>query len=302
MSEKILIADRNQKFLDRTEEILRSAGYRTLTAADYDEGKARLAKSSVGLVLCAASLPPGSGHDLVRLVKKKDPTVPCVLLFGEDGTEPRASSVQAGADNYLVRPLKRTELLSCVRAMEEIRRLKQELNRAPPAGTRPPGEGIFDPLTGFYTFAHFKQLLFLEVKRAKRHSLPLAVAMIGYDPMPASDGVPADQLATQLFGGLSVAIRRSLRDIDIPVAYTRNDVLVMMPHTGLEGARVVAERIEEKIRQSILRIGRAEVRPTVSIGLAAVPELRSQSFSDLIKTAHDHQRRASVAGGGRVQA
>src|SRR4051794_29338242 len=37
-----------------------------------------------------------------------------------------------------------------------------------------PGEGILDPLSGFYTFAHFKEVVFVEVKRARRYGLPLS--------------------------------------------------------------------------------------------------------------------------------
>ena len=36
------------------------------------------------------------------------------------------------------------------------------------------GDGILDPLTNFYTFSHFKEVLFVEVKRARRYGFPLA--------------------------------------------------------------------------------------------------------------------------------
>src|SRR4051794_14898475 len=41
-------------------------------------------------------------------------------------------------------------------------------------------EGILDPLTSFYTFSHFKEVLFVEVKRARRYGFPLAIALIGF--------------------------------------------------------------------------------------------------------------------------
>ena len=51
------------------------------------------------------------------------------------------------------------------------------------AGLQQAGDGILDPLTSFYTFSHFKEVLFVEVKRARRYGFPLAIALIGFDPV-----------------------------------------------------------------------------------------------------------------------
>src|SRR5688572_20451764 len=74
------------------------------------------------------------------------------------------------------------------------------------------GEGILDPFTAFYTFTHFKEVLFVEVKRARRYGFPISVAMIAFDPLPAAGG--DGDLRERLYGGLALAIRRSLRDTD----------------------------------------------------------------------------------------
>jgi hypothetical protein len=48
---------------------------------------------------------------------------------------------------------------------------------------RDPGDGILDPTTNFYTFGHFKEVLFVEVKRARRYGFPLALALLAFDPL-----------------------------------------------------------------------------------------------------------------------
>src|SRR5438309_4791329 len=64
-----------------------------------------------------------------------------------------------------------------------------------------PGEGITDPLTSFYTFTHFKEVLFVEVKRARRYGFPLSIALVGFDALePAVGG----ELRSQLMGGLAL--------------------------------------------------------------------------------------------------
>lgn len=302
MAETVLVADASIRFLDKTRVVLEKAGYKVLSALDWEDARNAFRRRRPDLVLCGARLPPGSGDDLVRFVKKQDPTVPCVLLFGEDGEEPRTITRETGAENWLVRPLKKSELLATVRGMAEIRRLKRELaelTRQEPA-PQAPGDGIFDARTGFYTFAHFKQLLFLEVKRARRHRIPLGLALIEFDSQRRPAGVPAAELEAHLWGGLAIAVRRSLRDIDIPVAYGKSQILVLMPHTDLEGARVVAERIRERVGQSRLKLARTSLEPTVSVGIAAASQLGGETFSVLVKEAAASLRRAVDDGGDTV--
>ncbi len=160
------------------------------------------------------------------------------------------------------------------------------------------GEGILDPLTQFYSFTHFKDFIFIEVKRAKRYGLPLAVALVAYDPLP----VPADgELRAQLYGGLSLAIRRSLRDTDYPVQYSSERVLLLLPHTDLAGAVTVARRVCERVARAKLTWDDQVLRPTVSVGLAAVSPGRDVSFAELIRQAQSSLDVARAGGGNRVE-
>jgi diguanylate cyclase (GGDEF)-like protein len=174
-------------------------------------------------------------------------------------------------------------------------------DRAPRPGPSPrPGEGILDPLTGFYTFAHFKEVVFVEVKRARRYGFPLSIALISFDP----GKVPArgEELRSQLFGGLALAIRRSLRDTDYPVQYGPERVLLLMPHTDLQGALVVSRRICERVARASLTHGDTVIRPTISVGVSATPAHRGEvSFADMARQAQLSLDEALSQGGNRVE-
>jgi diguanylate cyclase (GGDEF)-like protein len=160
------------------------------------------------------------------------------------------------------------------------------------------GESILDPLTQFYSFTPFKDFIFIEVKRAKRYGLPLAVALVAYDPLP----VPPDgELRAQLYGGLALAIRRSLRDTDYPVQYSSERVLLLLPHTDLAGAVTVARRVCERVARAKLAWDDQVLRPTVSVGLAAVAPGRDVSFAELIRQAQSSLDVARAGGGNRVE-
>lgn len=161
-----------------------------------------------------------------------------------------------------------------------------------------PGDGILDVTTSFYTFAHFKEVLFVEVKRARRYGFPLALALIAVDPLEAHVE-PA--LATQLMGGLALAIRRSLRDTDYPVQQSPDRVLLLMPHTDLAGSLIVARRICERVAKATLQSGEQLIRPTISVGVAAGEPGREYGFSDLVRQAQDGLNAAMAKGGNRVE-
>jgi diguanylate cyclase (GGDEF)-like protein len=163
---------------------------------------------------------------------------------------------------------------------------------------RLPSEGLLDPLTQFYAFPHFKDLIFVEVKRSRRHGLPLALALVAFDALP----VQVDRgLREQLHGGLALAIRRSLRDTDFPVQYSPDRVLLLLPHTDLAGAQTVARRVCERVARSSLAFDDQVLRPTVSVGLSALAPGRDESFSDMVRQAQHSLDAARAAGGNRVE-
>ncbi len=174
---------------------------------------------------------------------------------------------------------------------------KREVALAPPMMPHA-GEGILDPLTNFYTFNHFKEVLFVEVKRARRYGFPLAIALIGFDPVKVK---PSPGLQEQLMGGLALAIRRSLRDTDYPVQQGPDRVLLLMPHTDLAGSLIVARRICERVARATLQHGDEVLSPTISVGVAAGEPGREYGFSDLVRQAQDGLQAAQARGGNRVE-
>jgi len=145
-------------------------------------------------------------------------------------------------------------------------------------------------------FEMFKRLLGIELKRAQRYGFPLSLLLASLDQSPRDSDRDA----------LARAARSAIRDIDIPVAFAGSDVLVVMPHTDLEGARLVAERIRKRLRAG----GQAKAgsptletaahRATTSIGVVTAEGGQRLTFATLLAQATRAQKSASRAGGDRV--
>ena len=98
-------------------------------------------------------------------------------------------------------------------------------------------------------FELFKRVLGIELKRSQRYGFPLSILLASLDRVARPTAIAIC---------CASAARSAIRDIDIPVAFGESDVLVVMPHTDLDGARLVAERIRKRVRAS--RRGRDERR------------------------------------------
>jgi diguanylate cyclase (GGDEF)-like protein len=198
------------------------------------------------------------------------------------------------ADAVLPLPLSPNDLRARLPELLTLRKA------APSADEMPhrPGDGILDPLTSFYTFAHFKEVLFVEVKRARRYGFPLSLALVGFDPL---EKAVTPDLRAQLMGGLALAIRRSLRDTDFPVQYSPDRVVLLMPHTDLQGALVVSRRIVERVAKATLASGEEVLRPTISVGVASGSPRREYAFNDLTRHAQASLEGALAKGGNRVE-
>jgi diguanylate cyclase (GGDEF)-like protein len=292
---RVLVADRNASFLDKTAEILSTAkiqmigshnGAKVLTLCRHEQPDA---------VLLHTDLPGVSGTDLCLQIKTKlEPTLPVVLMFGEDTDRVADVARQCQADNFIIRPLKRTELLYCVRSVLQLR----ELLRGQAAGARLAGKapGVRSGMVGLDTFHTFLEL---EVRRVDRYGFPLSLLSVSIDPLPEDVGQWGKVLDDQLGPALAEAIRSCVRDIDISAALTSRETLVVMPHTDREGGRLVGSRVCETVAAQSYHFGRSKIQPTASVGVACLHGQRAQP-DELIARAQALRLRASEAGGNRV--
>jgi PleD family two-component response regulator len=300
----LLVADRNPRFLEKTAEILAEAGHNMIAANDGQAARLKLTGQLDGLLVHAA-LPGLSGYALCRLAKEKDPTLPVVLMFSAEDEQGEVEAKRAGADNWLVRPLKRLELLYVVRDLVTMRmtmmraaRNAEERNQAreeAAASTAPESSRLVQ-------FELFKRVLGIELKRSQRYGFPLSILLASLDRALVNGD--RDLLAS--------AARSAIRDIDIPVAFGESDVLVVMPHTDLDGARLVAERIRKRVRAT--GAGRASAGggggggdasgagTTASIGVVAANGGQRLTFATMLAQATRAQRQAARAGGDRIVA
>jgi PleD family two-component response regulator len=288
----VLVADRNPRFLEKTAEILQASGHTMLAAGDGQSARLRLGEELDG-VLAHASLPGLSGFALCRLAKERDPTLPVILMFSAEDERGELEARRAGADNWLVRPLKRLELLYVVRDLVGLRATYTRAALRERDHALKDTHAVGAPESArLVQFEMFKRLLGIELKRSQRYGFPLSLLIASLD-QPATEGY---------HDTLAAATRAAIRDIDIPVAFAETDVLVVMPHTDLEGARLVGERIRKRVRGATGTGAPIDLitRMTASVGVVSAQGGQRLTFATLLAQATRAQKAAARAGGDRV--
>ena len=122
----ILVADDNADMRDYLARLLRPHWDVTATSNGVDALAAASARRP-DLILTDAMMPTLDGFGLLRAVRAKDTLarVPVIMLSARAGEESRVEGLEAGADDYLVKPFQAKELLARVRAHLETARLRQ---------------------------------------------------------------------------------------------------------------------------------------------------------------------------------
>lgn len=309
---RVLLVEKQRAVQTVLKGYLDGAGYCVLVANCEEAALAEIEKETVDLVLAGAEGQDRLGETLCQRIKAEiSPRLPVVLLYapGEEEAERRATS--AGADSYLVAPLKKHAVLTVARGMLRIKLLLEQIDSLEKALEQARCSAPSEPESArpkvasddMYDFEFFKKLLLMEVKRSKRYAYPISLAIVAFDGFQEVTAELDARARGRVVGSLLAQITLSIRDIDLPVLYAEDKVLVFMPHTARTGAMVVGGRLRDRLREhSVEGEGDERLRLTASIGIAAFEGQGTVSFGGLIKDALAAVRKVQMSGGDGVEA
>ena len=114
---QILVVDDDQAVRDSLSRSLRYSGYEIVTAEDGIDALAKLASSEPDAVIMDVMMPRLDGLETTRLLRQNGNDVPILILTARDAVEDRVDGLDAGADDYMVKPFALDELLARLRAL-----------------------------------------------------------------------------------------------------------------------------------------------------------------------------------------
>lgn len=129
---KVLVVDDKADTLILLQDLLASKGYEVVTAKEAEEAESKVQLERPDLVLLDVVMPGKSGYEFCRSLKDDPFTrlIPVVMMTGLSDREDRLRGIEAGADDFLNKPLHPEELFARVKSLLKIKEFTDELENA----------------------------------------------------------------------------------------------------------------------------------------------------------------------------
>ncbi|MBI9092827.1 MAG: diguanylate cyclase [Desulfobacterium sp.] len=305
----ILLAEDDPFTRAMLEQILSDQGYRIKMAENGQEAlKTFYASNDIDLIITDMNMPEMNGLELIRRLRDEGNNLPIIVLTSNLEIKTAVSAIYSGANAYLLKDENIEDTFVHAiehawdhyqlarekhRLMIKLEEKNQELERL----------SFLDGLTGISNRRYFDMMIEKEWRRAKRDKFPIAIAMIDIDYFKFYNDSYGHQAGDDCLKQVANALKEGMfRPGDLIARYGGEEFVAVMPQNGLKGAMVVAERMQQNIRQLALPHRKSDVSPhiTVSIGLACmVPDQRSQT-AQLIERADTCLYSAKDQGRNRI--
>ena len=295
---RILLIEEQGFAAARLTDALAPVAASVVRAASCAEAQTLL-DESVELVIASLSMPDGDPLRLVSQWRANESgrQLP-ILLMADDGELPRlAKGLDLGANDYLIRPVDRNELLARVRTQILRKRLQDKLRQNYQRGL---SLALTDELTGLYNrryvFAHFNELL----ARSPEGGGEVAVMLFDIDHFKQVNDSYGHPAGDDVLRELADRAVRQVRSVDLIGRLGGEEFVVVMPETSLAGAVTVAERFRAAVAgEPFVVQGGRKLPVTVSIGVTVATTDR-ETLDSLLKRADEALYAAKHGGRNRV--
>jgi diguanylate cyclase (GGDEF)-like protein len=321
----ILIVDDSADMRESLQMVLEAEGFTDVYTAASPQAAFQLLglegntdhPPPIDVILMDILMPQGNGVEACRRLKQHPRTVdiPILMITGQSQDGVLAAAFDAGAADYITKPIKPVELVARLRSAltlkheldarrsreQDLLRVTHQLQEANQQLQRLSDQ---DALTGVANRRSFDTHLAYEWSRAAREQTPLALIMIDIDYFKAFNdhyGHPhGDECLKQVAQALAGPLKRPG---DLLARYGGEEFIILLPWTGLPGAMALAERLRNRVTGLRIphRRSAAADHVTISLGVACDIPTRQATPQELIEAADQGLYAAKEKGRDRIE-
>src|SRR6202011_6059508 len=222
---------------------LKKAGYEVDAVGDGAEAFDKMMKRYYPILVIDWEMPGMDGVALCKAVRNMqlDGYVYALLLTARDAKEHIIAGLEAGADDYLIKPVYEPELIARLNAGRRILALEHSLRAA---NERNRVLSITDALTGAFNRRYLMDQLPRELERCRRYAYPLSVIMCDIDHFKRINDEQGHAAGDDVLQQFVTRVQRSIRsNSDWVARYGGEEFLIVLPETDFKSGFFVAEKI-----------------------------------------------------------
>jgi diguanylate cyclase (GGDEF)-like protein len=298
---RILVVDDDPLSRRLVEAAVTRLGHDATTAEDGQAAWQCITQDRPEVLITDLVMPRVDGLELCRQVRADTGAGYTYIILATvlGAAQDVVRGMEAGADDYLIKPVDLFALQTRLIAARRVTDLHAELvrHRAQLAHL-----ARHDPLTGLANRRSMEADLETLQARSQRYGRGFAVAMCDLDHFKAYNDTYGHQAGDQILRTVAATLVEVLRLGDGVYRYGGEEFLLVLPEQTLDGALVAVERVRRAVEQ--LAIGHAAAGPedrlTMSVGIAAVEPGRAITIKELLEQADAALYRAKAAGRNRI--
>src|SRR5437899_2558930 len=344
MSARILVVDDVPANVKLLEARLSAEYFDVMTASNGAEALEICSRAECDIILLDVMMPDMDGFEVCRRLKSNPAThfIPVVIVTALDSPADRVRGLDAGADDFLTKPVSDVVLIARVRSLTRLKMMTDEFRMRAITSLeigvndyllRPVDKNellarartqirrrrntdhlrdnvqnsiemaITDALTGLHNRRYMESHLATLAEQASSRGKPLALMILDIDFFKAINDNYGHDAGDDVLREFAVRIRKSIRGIDLACRYGGEEFVIVMPETDLHVAGMVAERLRRSIAGETFAVNKATKRIEVTISIGLTTlERKGEAVGDVLKRADTALYRAKHDGRNRVVA
>jgi diguanylate cyclase (GGDEF)-like protein len=292
---KVLIADDNATSRIMLRGALLQWGYEVVVAENGAQAWDVLADpDSPPLAILDWVMPHMTGPEVCRRVRetRREPYTYILLLTSKHTKDETVEGLEAGADDYVVKPFDRHELQVRLRAGKRIIDLQMELLRAREELRERANK---DLLTMLPNRSAISATLEQELARCHRDRRSVGVILLDVDHFKKINDTHGHFAGDAVLRETAARLRGNMRPYDQVGRYGGEEFLVVLPNCELDQATQQAERMRIKLQSSTMMVDGAELRVSASFGVT-VSDGSERNPDTFVRVADEALYRAKAGG------
>ena len=301
---RVLVVDDDKSVRESLRRSLEFNGYDVALATDGAEALAGIGAADPDVVIMDVMMPRLDGIEATRALRSARNDVPILVLTARDAVGDRVEGLDAGADDYIPKPINFAELEARVNSLLRIKALQVALAAREVELSELNDKLRQISLTDGLTQIENRRSLEMHLHEMWQHSLrlhePIALIICDIDKFKAVNDNYGHQAGDSVLKEFAQLLKSEAREIDRVGRYGGEEFLLILSGTVLDAAVTFAERLREKVEGHTFTYDGGTLRRTMSCGVAASPHPKVKDQEALLRAADNALYVAKETGRNRV--